>query len=101
MDITKLLSDLSLHNVSKFEGYGIKVEFHCQINKQISNPEPVLKVNSNKISQDEIPIDAGMAQMPDTEFNFDKVLHWSSSPDPLEGETPMTGDNAPLTSEGL
>lgn len=101
MDISKLIADLSSHNVESFEGYGIKISFHRDLfknDKHISKESdvaPVLVKESPSIPQE----DQGLAQSLDAELPYDKVLNWSASADQSESETPLTGDSAPLTNQ--
>lgn len=107
MDVSKLIADLAAQNVSSFKGYGIEVSFHYKYGAdKPSPPENTLPEKSQKIAtnppenrQTEAPTDPGFAQSFEGELSYDKILNWSGSPDPLEPETPLTGDAVPLTNE--
>lgn len=103
MDVSKLIAELASQGVSSFEGYGIKVSFHPKTTSgffQGSVAEQLKPIPQAPQEASETPIDPAMAQSMEGEMNYDKVLNWSASPDPGETDTPLTGDSAPLTSEG-
>ena len=99
MDITKLISDLSAHNVAHFEGYGIKVSFHKHQVKQIPIISEPIELEKTESKKSEPLTDAALAQMPDAEMNFDQILNWSASPDQKDIPVPLSGEST-LTSEG-
>lgn len=97
MDLTKLAKELKAQGVDTFE---IKLTFHRDIqwgDKFDSKPDPAFDPWTEVKTDPDAPISPGMAAVMDAEMNPDKILEWSA-PNSANSDTPLTGDDAPLTS---
>lgn len=96
MDISSLIPMLKANGVTKFEGYGIKLELSSGEASRISPVEPFIPLDP----QTKPGIPDPTMDLPGTNdaMSYDKILNWSASPDADESPLPLTGD-APLAVE--
>lgn len=100
MDLASLIPLLRSQGVARFEGYGIKVEFHAQIAPvyppvapQI--PTAAMDLPLEQAGKDQMPVGSPIDLRGDDLMNYDKVLHWSGAADPADPtEMPLTGEQA-------
>jgi hypothetical protein len=91
-DIKKILSYLRKNNVQRFKSGDVEISFFQQ--------EPKVKPDlSSKPLSEELKAIAQREQgnippdlRADDTMNFDKILHWSGSPDQEELPMPLTGE---------
>lgn len=94
VDLEKLLTILSKHNVTRFKKAGLEIELKPSTQQSSVSSPPLAEFSEQlKKSEDALPPDLRADDL----FNYDKVLNWSGSPDHSDSpQMPMT-DDLPLT----
>lgn len=95
--LSKLLDILALKGVGSFK-YGdlevtLKLIEATKVETPVASPQEIQNI---PISNEELPPDLRT----DSITSYDKMLHWSSSPDPADEDIPLTGDQ-PFQAETL
>jgi hypothetical protein len=93
-DVKKLLAHLAENNVQHFKCGDIEIAFYPKIQeptKPTSSPSLADKLTEiAKTEASNMPPDLRA----DDTMNYDKILHWSGSPDPNVPDLPLTGEDA-------